>query len=195
MHKYLKIGLLVIAGFTIGLTSYALYLGAFHNIEVTEKKAGPFTIVYKNHQGPYHKIGPVFADLNKAMQPLLMRKATLVGLYYDDPARIPEEKLRSAAGVLITTGEASRLGPNLPEGLALRTIPIRRYITASFPFKSNMSYMLGAIRIYPALGAYAEKLNLPEVEYEATDYEDHYGLEIERNGFIEYLIVLPDSGD
>ena len=55
------------------------------------------------HQGSYQTIGQTFEKLGGwcAMRGLIPGTGHMVGIYYDDPAVVPEAELRSAAGLLV----------------------------------------------------------------------------------------------
>lgn len=66
------------------------------------------------HVGPYNQIGPAFRELGRIAGGAGLFKSPgtlMVGVYHDDPATTPAEKLRSAAGVTIDDDIA------IPEGL------------------------------------------------------------------------------
>lgn len=75
------------------------------------------------HVGAYTGIGQAFERLTPILKAagLLEGHFRLIGIYHDDPAVTPPDKLRSDAGIL--------LGPGLPlpPGLAEVTLPAGRY--------------------------------------------------------------------
>ena len=65
----------------------------------TEIKAYPETpLIFVPHTGPYIEIGAAFGRLMGAMaeQGLLTGPVRMLGLFYDNPDRVPAEELRSA---------------------------------------------------------------------------------------------------
>lgn len=55
------------------------------------------------HKGPYINIGQTFDKMFGALggRPLDWSKTFMIGIYYDDPSSVPENELRSAAGVIV----------------------------------------------------------------------------------------------
>lgn len=79
------------------------------------------------HSGPYMQIGPTFHKFAGIAGPsglFALPGAMMTGLYKDDPAKTPQEQLRSAAAVLIPDGAA------IPAGLVEERVDGGRY--ASF---------------------------------------------------------------
>jgi len=56
------------------------------------------------HTGSYQKIGRAFEQVGTwfAVRGLFGPESRMIGLYYDDPAAVPEDKLRSAAGIVVS---------------------------------------------------------------------------------------------
>lgn len=71
--------------------------------DVTIRDCAPMTLAAMRHTGPYMGIGAVFDRLGAWAGPRgLIGPQTLgVGVYFDDPASVPESQLRSAAGITV----------------------------------------------------------------------------------------------
>ncbi|WP_425072093.1 AraC family transcriptional regulator [Sagittula sp. S175] len=86
------------------------------NMYPTEIRALPaLRLATLPHRGAYHQIGRAFTDLGTIFtaRNLWAPGMALVGLYYDAPGDVPEEDLRSAAGV--TVDEAFDMPDDLTE--------------------------------------------------------------------------------
>jgi AraC family transcriptional regulator len=94
-------------------------------VEVLERPALDLASVH--HVGSYTGITEAFRLLHELATKagLVKGETRLVGIYHDDPAVTPEDKLRSDAGVTVP--------PNtkLPPGLTALTIPGGRYAHAT----------------------------------------------------------------
>jgi AraC family transcriptional regulator len=65
------------------------------------------------HKGPYHEIGPAFGTLGSVAGPaglFAQPGAMMMGIYKDDPTKVPADQLRSAACVVIPEGVAMPAG-------------------------------------------------------------------------------------
>ncbi len=78
------------------------------------------------HVGPYNQIPRAFERLGSIAGPagILRADTELIALYHDDPESMPQEQLRSDAGVTVPTEET------LPEGMVEQRIPEGRYAVA-----------------------------------------------------------------
>ena len=72
--------------------------------DVTIRTIPPFTVMTVDHVGSYMDVGKAFDRVAGWLgsRGLLAPDARLVGIYYDDPDAVPEEDLRSRAGVVAT---------------------------------------------------------------------------------------------
>jgi AraC family transcriptional regulator len=74
------------------------------------------------HQGAYSKIGETFGELHKFESQIGNAGKGLVAIYFDDPHKVPEENLRSLAGVIVSDD----VDLDVPD-LEVATIPAGRY--------------------------------------------------------------------
>lgn len=81
--------------------------------DVTIREFPARTAVTLAHQGSYQKIGRAFEQVGTwfAVRGLFGPESRMIGLYYDDPAAVPEEKLRSAAGIVVSSAPAGVESP------------------------------------------------------------------------------------
>lgn len=87
--------------------------------DVTYRILEPIRVAAIRHTGPYMEIGRSFDTLmawSRARQ-LLRPGARSLGVYYDDPAAVAPEALRSDACLEVPAGVAAA------DGIAIRTIP------------------------------------------------------------------------
>ncbi len=95
-------------------------------VKMTEKT----TLVCLAHTGPYDRMGEIFARLGE----YATRKGLtgdVVGIYYDDPARVSAEQLRSEIGIVVPEGTMPDSGYNLQELPAQKVI----YVILSGPYE------------------------------------------------------------
>jgi AraC family transcriptional regulator len=87
--------------------------------DVTIEPFAGVTLIGLAHQGDYHKIGATFDRLNAlaGSRGLLTPETRAIAIYHDDPASVPEPKLRSFAGFSVPRGTVA------PEGTERVEIP------------------------------------------------------------------------
>ncbi len=89
----------------LGLTLFLLYLfqytGAFKSVTVAESRRGPFTFIYLDHVGPYHKIVEKIQIVEKWSLENGLKCRLSFGQYFDDPRAVEEGRLKSRGGCLV----------------------------------------------------------------------------------------------
>jgi len=91
--------------------------------EILTKATEKMTICYLEHTGPYDQMGALFGQLGEyAAQKEFT--GDVVGIYYDDPAKVAVESLRSEIGVVVPEGF-------MPDsGYGVQEIPARKVVYA-----------------------------------------------------------------
>jgi AraC family transcriptional regulator len=74
--------------------------------EVTIRQTPALQLLSVEHTGSYMDIGRAFETLfgRAGAEGLLSPATRMIGVYYDDPTAVPEERLRSAAGIVTAAG-------------------------------------------------------------------------------------------
>lgn len=158
--KYLLMPLLIaIVVFVVYLMNY---LGAFKPVIISQKKAGPFQVIFKSHVGPYHKIVPLIEDVEKWVKAQGQDCRLSFGEYLDDPKQTEEVRLRSNGGCFVTEPFAQ-----IPEGFEQKTIPEKNYVTAVFEGSPG----IGPLKVYPKIFQYLEDQKLAREESVLEVYE------------------------
>ncbi|MBN3032891.1 MAG: GyrI-like domain-containing protein [Candidatus Saganbacteria bacterium] len=152
--KWLLIVLVIIALLAAG---FLAYLGYFSSPNVREAKMGPYTIVYESFTGPYAQTGPVFARVHKAVTAAGIKAGQGLGIYYDDPSKVPAGKLRSDCGVVIGAKDLRKA--RALKQFKVKRLPASRCAVAEFPIRNTLSYMIGPMKAYPALMKYLQEKN------------------------------------
>ena len=167
--KIIKWVLGIVVILSAGLVLLLGYAGMFANVSVSEQKMGPYTFAYEDFTGPYQKTMPVFADVTNILNAQGIRSEKGIGVYFDNPANVPADKLRSYCGSIIDEKDAPKA-----DGLSQK-IKIGRFaqsdcVVAEFPVKTTLSYMVGPMRVYPELAKYIIAKGYPMNEaYELYD--------------------------
>lgn len=161
---------------------YVMYSGLFSEINI-RTGAPPMrniTIAYKFKQGPYKDCGALFTECSK-----LDPKLSTVGVFYDDPKKVPGPLCRCAVGsILSEAGDAPCAETQLryeAAGFRLFSFPeVTHAVCSSFPHRTPLSIFLGVQRVYPELDAYIKKRQLCA----------HPFLEVYRGRLIHYMSPL-----
>lgn len=155
MKKILLVIGIVVAVSLAGLLGFLAYLGMFSDVAVVEKEMGPYTMAYESFVGPYSKSGQVFDQLYKNLKADGIEAEDGIGIYYDNPAKVPADQLRSDCACVLTPDQivkAQALGAKY----RFKTIDRSPSLVAEFPIRNALSYMIGPMKTYPALARAAK---------------------------------------
>ncbi|MBI5699024.1 hypothetical protein HZC35_01775 [Candidatus Saganbacteria bacterium] len=151
--KILKWSLISLAILIVALLGYLAYLGAFSSLKVAEMKMGPYVLVFEDYMGPYSGIGPVLNRVNASLKEVGIESSKGFGIYLDDPKLVKADKLRSKLGFIIEAKDQSQVGKRYK----VMKWPAQNCLTAELPIRSNLSYMIGPLKAYPAFAQYAKE--------------------------------------
>jgi hypothetical protein len=158
MKKILiAIGILIVVITALCLI-FLIFMGFFKKIELAERITGPYTYVYRDFKGPYSKTKKVFDEVYDIVRAEGIEPTKGIGIYYDDPAKVPANELRSRCGSIIEGAALEKL-PVLKEKLKTDKIPERQSLVVEFPIKNALSYMIGPMKAYPVLAKAAKEKN------------------------------------
>ncbi|KAM6980714.1 testis-expressed protein 264 homolog [Aplochiton taeniatus] len=187
MSEWLLIAVFLILLMSLIVVGYILYSGLLSeiNIRTGSPPIKNITIAYKFKQGPFKECGPVFTESCR-----IGPKLSCIGLFYDDPKKVPESQCRWAAGSILSEGDAkpSEELLQLYENFGFRVFSfpeVTHVVTTSFPYRTRLSILLGAKRVYPRLDRYIKERKLCA----------HPFVEIYRGDRIHYLAPLARQGD
>ncbi|XP_034388172.1 testis-expressed protein 264 [Cyclopterus lumpus] len=176
----LLISLLTVAG-------YVLYSGLLSDVTVLtgSPPIKKITFVYKFKKGPYQNCGQLFKE-SLSIGP----KRACIGVFYDDPKKVPGPQCRCAVGSILNEGENKAdeelLKSYETSGFKVFSFPeVTHVVTTSFPHRTFFSVLLGIRRVYPRLEHYIKERRLCA----------HPFLEIYREGLIQFMVPLARQGD
>lgn len=155
MKKILLVAGIAAAVLVLGGAGLLAYLGMFSTVAVVEKEMGPYTMVYESFVGPYAQSGQVFERLYKSLKADGIEAEDGIGIYYDDPRKVPANQLRSDCACVLTPDQvvkAQSLGPKY----RFKTIERSASLVVEFPIRNAMSYMIAPMKTYPALAQAAK---------------------------------------
>lgn len=177
----------ILLGLFLFAVGYILYSGL--TSEIIIKTGLPpvrsITVAYKYRTGAYKDCGSVFKE-SSSIGP----KLSCIGIFYDDPKKVPAQKCRYAVGSILSEGE-DRLNEEQQKlyenhGFRVFSFPeVTHVVTTSFPHRTPLSIFLGVQRVYPQLNYYIKERKLCA----------HPFLEIYRGGTIHYMSPLARQGD
>jgi len=152
--------------FSLGFILFFLYLfqytGAFKSVSVEQGERGPYTIIYKTHVGPYHKIVATIEDVEKWARNNNLKCRLSFGEYLDDPRTTEEGRLNSRGGCLIDPlaedekNILEKLKSNLPQDFKIAEIEKTKAVVALFTGAPG----IGPLKVYPKAEDYIREHKL-----------------------------------
>lgn len=132
------------------------YLGFFHGVHVEEVECGPFKFVYREMSGTnMKKVGEITTALAGLLDAQGIQQRKPLDVFFPDSTAqigfavegVPESKLAALSGET-----------------KIRDIPAGRCMKADFPWKNPLSFMVGYMKVDPALKKHRESHGYKKVE-------------------------------
>ncbi|NLK92183.1 MAG: hypothetical protein GX273_03505 [Bacteroidales bacterium] len=155
------------------------YYGGFSSIKIDNQATQKEILVYQSLKGDYKQS----ADVMNTIYQTLIEKYGIetqkgFGIYYDNPQEVQKENLRSDVGCILNLTDSAKI-VQLSSKFLIKEIPAKKYLTATFPYKGQLSIFIGICRVYPALHHYVIKNNIPPIGavmevYDVPNKQIHY---------------------
>ncbi len=136
----LIVGLAVLA-----LIAFGGYLGLFTTVAVTEAAPGPFVFVYREMQGTSMSgVGAITSEINALLEARGIRRQPLDVFFPDGRAEI---------GFSVSEVDEPTLAALVPS-MKRRDVAAEPSMVARFPWRTRLSFFVGAAKIDPAFAAH-----------------------------------------
>ncbi|XP_047663040.1 testis-expressed protein 264-like isoform X2 [Tachysurus fulvidraco] len=153
-------GFLFVVLLLLTCSVYVVYSGLLTEIHIStgSSPVKSMTVAYKYKQGPYKDSSLLFAESCRVAPEL-----PTVGVFYDDPKKVPGPECRCAVGSILSEGD-QRPNAELQElyekfGFRIFTFPeVTHVVSSRFPYRTRLSVLLGVYRVYPQLDRYIKSL-------------------------------------
>lgn len=148
----------------IGLILFFLYLfqytGAFKSVAVGTDERGPYTIIYQEHVGAYHKIVDKLTQVETWAKENSLNCRFTFGEFFDNPKVSEEGRLKSRGGCLVESSQITDVEAykktTLPANFKIDELPKRKAVVALF----NGSPGIGPFKVYPKVEDYMQERKL-----------------------------------
>lgn len=179
--------LVFVISVVIIIVTYLIYSGLRSEVVVItgSPPVKKITIVYKFVPGPHKDRAVVFSESSR-IGPKLPR----IGIFYDDPEKVPGPDCCCAVGSVVSEGEDMAPEDVLlkykTSGFSVYSFPeVTHVVIASFPHRTSLSVFIGVKRVYPQLIKYIKERRLCA----------HPFIEVHRAGQILFIAPLARQGD
>lgn len=157
----MKAILAILALLILAIIGILAYHGFFSTPRVTEKEIGPYTVATKRFMGSYYKVGPTMTEVDNGLKEIGIKATKGVGLFWDDPAKVAENKLRSDVGNILENVDAETLN-KIKAKYEIKEIGRIRAVVVEYSMKSMLSYMIAPMKVYPAISKYWNEKGYPK---------------------------------
>jgi hypothetical protein len=152
--KLTLISIIILVTFSLFFLSRS---GIFYKIRIIQKEMGPLHFVYQDNVGPYQEAGPIQNEIYQYLKDnFQIATEKGIGIYYDNPKKVPKDQLRSKAGCIVDEPLIAKLA-DLPTNYKIMKIDKQKMIYSEFPFKNKMSIFIGIMKVYPKMQKYCEE--------------------------------------
>jgi len=150
--------LIALITFFAGLGYLLVKHGLTYKVAFEREEMASMNLAYKLHIGDYTKSGKSMDEIYHALLAQDINDVTGFGLFYDNPGTTPKDQLRSLTGCIVPDTE------NFAHIQDMKTsvLPASTALVATFPYKSNFSIAMGALKVYTALAKYRKLNAIPE---------------------------------
>ena len=140
----------------IFISIYAYY-GGFKKIESVVQSQGGETIVYESVTGDYSQTSKYTDKIYYALLDDDEVETTKgIGVFYDNPQQVDKDKLRSEVGCVLDNTDSALIA-RLSGKYQIKTLPEGNFLISEFPMKGKMSFIIGVMKVYPALNKYSQE--------------------------------------
>ena len=157
--KIFRIILTTLGAFLIVGGLFSWYIGFFKTIKIKEKEAGDYRIIGLKTTGSYSVTGKSMLNVEEILKKFGISSKKEFGIYYDNPEVTPAKNCRSYVGAILEEKDFDRVSELVSAGLEVDTVEKTKTVIAEFPLRNALSYMVGAMKVYPLLSKYMKEKN------------------------------------
>ena len=148
--------LLIAFVLVIAVIVFIWYMGVFQSIVIEERDRVPYILVYQEMTGNDMKqVGEITTKLDKLL--------TEHGITHRKPLDVFFPDNKAEIGFAVENSSSNQLRA-LGEQTKIREIPVQHYMVSHFPWRIKMSFIVGYLKVDPALKKYRSEHNYKTVE-------------------------------
>jgi hypothetical protein len=138
------------------IVSILAWYGLFAKVTLSEQLIPSFSFAYEKHIGDYRQSGRIMGEIYKRLEEEGIDSTKGIGLYYDNPRKVPVKNLRSLAGCILPDEHTAKR-ETLKGRYLLATLPETKVPVIRFPYKGKLSVVLGTLKVYPRINAWFQE--------------------------------------
>ena len=153
----MKMLLAVLGGLALVVAGLLGWMGALSGVQVQEQDMGPYPFVYvQDTTTDFSKVGQLTEALGQRLEAAGFRQREPAQIYYP-----PGRGIQNQIGFVVDRAVTKEV---LGTDTFFRPVPVQRCLVARFPFRNPLSFLLGSLRVEPALGRYRQQKNYGDTQ-------------------------------
>lgn len=159
-----KTVVIVLPAIALAVLAFAAHMGAFSSVVIEEREQGPYTVVYREMGGTdMSKVGEITIALNSLLEKRGIVRRKPFDIFFPDG--------RGEIGFAIE-GLSIEQTAALSDQAKVRDIPAQLCMVTRFPWRNTLSFVVGYLKVDPALTNYRNTHGYLKVEAYTLDDGD-----------------------
>ena len=142
----------------VAVAAVLVHHSAFNRVRLVRRPIGPLRFLRKRHVGSLNSIGKAFDRTKRDLAETALPLSAHMGLYFDGPD--VGDKARAYIGASVAPEATKKQLTSALEELGdewdVLDFPATPSLVWTFPYVSTLSFMIGAMKFYPAVMKSAE---------------------------------------
>jgi len=147
--KLKKVLLFVAIDVVVLVAGFAFYMDAFDSPPLERSKFASTAVFFSTYRGPYSGIEGAWMRFQGEWEKAGLDKCDAIGIYLDPPGT-PEDQLRSILACRLD-GLTAEVRNKMTAVFPTFKIPDSATVSATFPYRNKLSFMVAPMRIYPRM--------------------------------------------
>ena len=170
MKKAFQILGIILLALLLLVAVILVHAGLFEPVIAMEKKIDSYTLVYQDHIGSYYKVKPAMDEVYHGLLRMGIETYRGAGVFYDDPQKVPKNKLRSKVGSILEEKDLDKID-KIKNSFNVKEIPASKSIVVEFPIRNMLSYMIAPAKVYKEVNMLWQQQSYPEYKYAVEIYD------------------------
>jgi len=155
--KILKIVLFVIIVLVAVFMIVYGYYGGFSKVVINTEDQGGEIFVYMDVTGDYNNTGTYSNEVYYSLlDDYNIETYKGCGIFLDNPKDVEKDKLSSEVGCIVEFKDSTKI-EQVKNKYKVKILPKGKYIVSEFSLKGTPSFIVGMMKVYPAIEEYCNK--------------------------------------
>jgi len=185
MYEYIILGLGVL------LILFAIYMGLFSKLTITERAFPGGYYVYYDYQGHINSAQLFHKTLQRSLEGVDCSRLTPMTITYDDPFNLVDPRtFRASLGFLLPTYDADLLAKFKKLHYTWKSLPSAGALYGEFPYRNAASLSFGSTRFLPTCLTHLMRNQRRYRQVLQGEAPKSGTIEVIENGVIKYYLII-----